>query len=524
MKKQFTLLLLFISVCIKAQNLGINNPSPEAALDIYGDLALKSAFITADDGVNAALNIGINRFSNYKLNGPTANFSIAGMTGGVDGRLVTIHNRSGFSMELLNDDAGAVGAHRIATSSNANVTVYNNGNVTFQYDGAIQRWQVISTNYSSVFNAGGGGTNWTLSGNNISNSNTGNVGIGVNNPNAKLAIVGTAPNGSLAISGSTHTSHFNYPTGDLENVYIRGGKALSHILLNDIAGLGNVGIGVSNPASKLEVNGKVGVFGTALTNNVNFGLLGGGISILNTNGNGQTLSIDGSNLQSSSVSISGNTSMRPMVLNPFGGNVGVGTNFTPEYKLHLYATGEQLMKIDGSNSLVLFHDRISNAQYGFLRAWTNNPFNPAGYYGLEIGVPPAGNDPIKRLMFSTNYNLRMVIMEDGNVGIGTINPGNYKLAVNGIIRAKEIRVNTGWADYVFEDDYQLKSLEEVEKYVKENKHLPNIPTAEELQRDGVNISELQTKMMAKIEELTLYLIEANKKISNLETLVKSKKQ
>jgi hypothetical protein len=118
--------------------------------------------------------------------------------------------------------------------------------------------------------------------------------------------------------------------------------------------------------------------------------------------------------------------------------------------------------------------------------------------------------------YVNGFTERMRVKGNGNVGIGTNNPGTFKLAVNGSIRAKEIRVNTGWADYVFDDDYVLKSLAEIEKYIKVNKHLPDMPAAAELQKDGVDISAMQTKMMAKIEELTLHLIEANKKIEVLE--------
>ena len=88
------------------------------------------------------------------------------------------------------------------------------------------------------------------------------------------------------------------------------------------------------------------------------------------------------------------------------------------------------------------------------------------------------------------------------------------------LRAKEIRVNTGWADYVFENNYRLRSLAEVEKFIKKHKHLPGIEKAAKLEKDGVDISKMQTKMMEKIEELTLYLIEANKKIEALQKAVK----
>jgi len=77
-------------------------------------------------------------------------------------------------------------------------------------------------------------------------------------------------------------------------------------------------------------------------------------------------------------------------------------------------------------------------------------------------------------------------------------------------------VNTGsWPDYVFESGYQLRTLEETEAFIKLNKHLPNIPAAAVVEREGILLGDMQKRMMEKIEELTLYLIEANKQIKEL---------
>nr|WP_299170382.1 hypothetical protein [uncultured Allomuricauda sp.] len=101
---------------------------------------------------------------------------------------------------------------------------------------------------------------------------------------------------------------------------------------------------------------------------------------------------------------------------------------------------------------------------------------------------------------------------DQSVGIGTTNPGSYKLAVNGNIRAKEIKVETGWADYVFKEGYDLPTLEEVEQHIKEKGHLINIPSAKEVEENGIQLGEMNKLLLEKIEELTLYAIQQQKEI------------
>lgn len=109
---------------------------------------------------------------------------------------------------------------------------------------------------------------------------------------------------------------------------------------------------------------------------------------------------------------------------------------------------------------------------------------------------------------------KMVITSTGEVGIGTTTPSTtYKLSVKGKIRAEEIKVETGWSDFVFNPDYKLPSLYEVETFINQNGHLPEIPSAEEVKEKGVSVGEMQSKLLQKIEELTLYIIEQNKTIN-----------
>lgn len=138
-------------------------------------------------------------------------------------------------------------------------------------------------------------------------------------------------------------------------------------------------------------------------------------------------------------------------------------------------------------------------------------FNQGGLTpdGLEIN----GNDGI---MFGTLSTDRMFIRRDGNVGIGTTTP-DHKLDVNGRIRAKEIKVETDWSDFVFNEDYTLKSLEEVETYISKNKHLPDIPSEAEVKAKGINLGEMNAKLLQKIEELMLYTIAQDKEIKKLKS-------
>lgn len=126
-----------------------------------------------------------------------------------------------------------------------------------------------------------------------------------------------------------------------------------------------------------------------------------------------------------------------------------------------------------------------------------------------------GTTDSKRLVFKTNNTERMTILSDGFVGIGiSVKPSSEtKFAVNGAVFAKKLKITqTGWADYVFNADYRLPALNEVEKYIKSHKHLPGIPTTAEVEKNGTDVAEIQALLLKKIEELTLYIIEQNRKI------------
>jgi len=120
------------------------------------------------------------------------------------------------------------------------------------------------------------------------------------------------------------------------------------------------------------------------------------------------------------------------------------------------------------------------------------------------------------ITFSTSENIERVrINQEGNVGIGTITP-REKLSVNGKIRAHEIKIETAnWPDYVFAKDYQLPSLQETEKHIKEKGHLPGIPSADEVKTNGVDLGDMNARLLQKLEEVTLHLIKQEKELLEL---------
>lgn len=116
--------------------------------------------------------------------------------------------------------------------------------------------------------------------------------------------------------------------------------------------------------------------------------------------------------------------------------------------------------------------------------------------------------------YTTEY---MTMTNDGRLGLGTATP-QAKLAVNGNILANEIKIKTDISvpDYVFEPDYKIRSLTEIENYVKEHKHLPEIPSAKEIDEKGLDLAQMNLLLLKKVEELTLHLIEKEKKLAEFE--------
>lgn len=154
----------------------------------------------------------------------------------------------------------------------------------------------------------------------------------------------------------------------------------------------------------------------------------------------------------------------------------------------------------------LFYDRnVEDRQY---------------FYAPRLDVVN-GNEPSIADLLETQDNTSNQGYFAGKVGIKTTNPGDYDLAVNGKIRAKEIKVeNANWPDYVFHKDYTLLNLKETELFIKMKGHLPGIPSAEEIKTSGVDLGSMNAKLLEKIEELTLHLIQKEKDIETQNARIK----
>jgi hypothetical protein len=142
--------------------------------------------------------------------------------------------------------------------------------------------------------------------------------------------------------------------------------------------------------------------------------------------------------------------------------------------------------------------------------------DPFGQFKI-VGVPSTGNSTRWLTEAQVNQNVKFFISAAGKVGIGTITP-EARLSVDGNIQCEEIEVVVvqGTApDYVFEKDYNLLPLKELEAYINQNKHLPEVPSAKEMEADGLNLREMNLLLLKKVEELTLHLIEVKKEVGQL---------
>jgi len=318
-------------------------------------------------------------------------------------------------------------------------------------------------------------------------TNTGNVGIGTNAPATNFEVYGPATTAQitwpLLVRNQSVTSATGYGTG----IKLKAS--------NDNAGEVNKWVGIAAVASDVW------------SNKTDFAIY--------TNGNA-------SNSPTEKVRISG------------AGDVGIGTA-APGARLDVSsASNSSAHTIQASspdNHFVFLSSSLGPANY--------NNIVTAGDQGIVFSAGTSGTGSFGIFPWTAaSSGAGLKILANGNVGIGTVTPSaaldvrggnvwingpsalsnfvdNYALNVNGNIRANKLVVNTTGADFVFEPNYKLIPLNQLEKYVTTNRHLPGIETANVMQKDGVDVGENQTKLLQKVEELTLYIIDQNKALEQL---------
>jgi len=365
---------------------------------------------------------------------------------------------------------------------------------------------------------------WTDLTGNVSTSAgfTGNVGIGITNPTAKLHISET----------ETGTGLTDFV---LEKVGISGANNRLQIAITNTS---QVSSGTNLSAGSILFTKENAVSGNAPAPDMGFSANGIDYQlVIKNNGNVGMGTLPSARLHLRSASLIGNAFSveNSNSINLFNvqndGNVGIGTtNATQplqigdEFVFHSGGTKYIGRNISYTNVSGTYANRTLKANQasalialsgnGGIQFETNNNSTLAA--GTNIDPLINGNvNPV-------GMKQRLVISPNGQVSIGdkkvTTGPHtDYKLSVDGKIVAKEAVIQiTDWADYVFDVNYQLPSLSEVREYVAKNKHLPNIPPSSEMIVEGLDVSKMATKQQEKIEELFLYILQLENRIKLLE--------
>jgi hypothetical protein len=313
----------------------------------------------------------------------------------------------------------------------------------------------------------------------------GNVGIGIENPSSKLHVFGgglfKGNAGGLGVNPGSDYVALSYASasGSYSNMYMKWAKTYFN---------GNVGIGTSNPQQLLHVDDRIRV-GQDPTYGTVYGELiheGGGTGFrLNAHAGGGTW-----------ADLHFQTNGTTKMFLESAGKLGVGT-ISPLAKLH----------IEGGVD-------ASNTTHGYFMAGPVTSTNII----IDNNEIMARNNGASSFLYLNNNG--------GTVHLGPGSPAiGYQLSVSGKIMAEELRIDNyaDWPDYVFEEGYSLPTLDQLKIAIQENGHLPGIPTAEDVSEEGFLVGEMQGKMLEKIEELTLYILQLHEENKALKKDIKELK-
>ena len=292
---------------------------------------------------------------------------------------------------------------------------------------------------------------------------------------------------------------------------------------NNTSGEQNVGLGINTLGSNTtgSFNMAVGANSMALNTSGTYNTALGLASLFNNSTGVRNLGLGANALKANTVGGNNVALGYNALLNNTGSdNVAIGSNsalFTTTGGGNIaIGRNSNLNNTTGSNNTIIgylagagtaAHSKSNNVFIGYQAG-----YNETGSDLLYIDNSPT-TDPLIYGNFATDQ-----------VGIGTSalpTDATYKFAVAGKMIAEEVRVllqsGSGWPDYVFKSEYELKTLEEVDSYIQENGHLPNIPTAAEVKEEGILLGDMNKNLLEKIEELTLYMIQTNKDVKELQS-------
>lgn len=387
-----------------------------------------------------------------------------------------------------------------------------------------------------------------------------NVGIGTNAPAAKLDVKSTsssyvgqfngiAPMYMGIFENDIYRGYWGSYSGNPEDVDFGTGSGNAtgklHLTIQaspkmTINNAGNVGIGTTNPTHLVHINGG-DLFVQSSSGLIRFGYEGGNEWQMATTGGGADLrwytTTDGGATVTPRHYFSQNGNMG---VGGFSGPgvplgrldvIGSGTSSSTNTFLLRNSLGDTLLRVRDDGRMGIGYNgssygRVMNVGGSGINFYTANE---AAFGGAIFPT-----DTSLVLWSNSGANNYLVFQPSwGNTGIGTYTPnaklhlngamligGNtdriavgYNLSVAGKIIAEEVKVQlkASWPDYVFGDNYQLMPIEDLEKSIRENKHLPNIPAAAEVEKEGINLGDMNKRLMEKVEELTLYIIDLNKK-------------